>query len=121
MTDIDYDGFIIQHDPLDAYTFSGMNSFDEALDYMYKYCTTDFQHTAVFTPNENGEGARIDANTIWIVFTSESLPKKQFTKLKLSADGVEKRDAKRAGIAADKQALADSLAAANNQSSNTSS
>lgn len=96
---MNYDSIIIQHDPLDAYMFSSVDGIEAAHDYMYAHCTIDFQHSAILTRNEDGNGARADSNTVWLVFTTESLPSEFFTKVELTADGVQQRDARRAAKA----------------------
>jgi hypothetical protein len=104
---MNYDSLIIQHDPMDAYMFTGIEGIEAAHDHMYAHCTRDFQHTAIFTHNEDGNGSRADADTIWFVFTTESLPNEFFTKVELTAEGIQQRDAMRAAKA---QEIADSLA-----------
>ena len=104
---MNYDSIIIQHDPLDAYMFSGVDGIEAAHEHMYAHCTIDFRHSAILTRNEDGNGARADSNTVWLVFTTESLPSEFFTKVELTADGVQQRDDRRAAKAKE---ISDSIA-----------
>lgn len=104
---MNYDSLIIQHDPMDAYMFTGIEGIEAAHEHMYAHCTIDFQHSAILTRNEDGNGARADSDTIWLVFTTESLSSEFFTKVELTAEGVQQRDALRIAKA---QEIADSIA-----------
>lgn len=104
---MNYDSLIIQHDPMDTYMFTGIEGIEAAHEHMYAHCTIDFQHSAILTRKEDGNGSRADVNTIWFVFTTESLPSEFFTKVELTAEGVQQRDALRIAKA---QEIADSIA-----------
>lgn len=90
---INYDDFILMHYNKNVYTFTGVESIDAALEYMYQHTTQDFTHTAVYTPNEDGEGSRVDNQTVWIVYTDEVLPAEFFTKIELSEEGERRKTA----------------------------
>ena len=90
---INYDDFLLMHYDMNAYRFEGVENIEAAMQYMYDHTTQDFLHTAVYTPNENGEGVRADQQTIWIIYTNEELPSEFFTKLTLSEEGEARKQA----------------------------
>lgn len=93
MSNINFDDFILMHYNENTYHFTGVENIEAALEYMYAHTTRDFIHNAVFTRNEDGEGARADTQTTWIIHTTEDLPSEFFTKVVLSPEGEVRKQA----------------------------
>jgi uncharacterized protein YneR len=104
-----YDDLAIFHDPLDMWYFTGAANMEAAIDYMHSHAQGSFTHSAIFTPNEDGVGARADEQTVWFMFVDHDLPTQYFTKYELTPDGIVRRDAMRAEKAAAIQASIDAL------------
>lgn len=104
-----YDDLALFHDPLDMWYFTGAANMEAALEYMYSHAQGSFTHSAIFTPNEDGVGARADEQTVWFMFVDHDLPTEYFTKYELTAEGLATRNAMRAEKAAAIQASIDAL------------
>ena len=89
---INLDSHIISNRPENVYFFSGVPNTEAAYLLIYSHVNTSCQVNCIMTPNENGEGARCDENSIWIVIIDQELPSEFFTKAILTPEGQEIMD-----------------------------